>query len=431
MKKDERPPAGGPRSGGAPRGGADDPVPDGTRAAPRRDDRSRDAGGRGQLWPWLLLGLLFLAVGGGLYWYLASGAAADDEAGSGEGPRAPLIETAEVNATDRIEITQTGFVRPLFEIELASEVSGRIASIAPEFRRGSRVAEGEPLVALDSATFDADVAGAEAGLQEARAALTEARVARDRAETLEEGDIATEESLQQAILGVAQAEAALAAARAEVTRAEQAREDATIRAPLDALVIARDASPGGFVQPGAPLGRLVGLEAAEVEMGLTPSDLALLGDPGALAGAAVEIRAVGPGREPLAEGVVTDVDPSIAPETRTTGLIVRIEGAFDERSPRPLRVDELVELALPARLPDAGVLSVPAAALKDRDTLWALRDGVLERLSVDVIRRGEDSVDLVSDALSAGDRVMLSDMAAAFDGQEVRVAGDDDGDGSG
>lgn len=391
-------------------------APDAAEDSPERRPDGRQGA---RVWPWLALGLAFLAAGGAAYWALTAGA---DDAGGMPPPQPPLIETARVMAAELVEVTQTGFVRPLYQVDLASEVARRITALGEDFRRGARVEAGARLVELDTTTFEADLEQARARLQEARAARTEARVARSRAETLEDSEFATEERLQQAILGVARAEAGLASAQAGVTRAERNLSDATIRAPFDALVTARDAAPGRFGQPGAPLGTVVALEAAELEMGLTPRDLALLGDPGALTGAKVEIRALHPRSEALGTGVVTGIDPRIAPGTRTTGLIVRIDGAFDARARRPLRVDKLVMLALPARLPDAGVLSVPALALKKGDTLSAVRDGQLARVSARVLQRGKETVTLVACQLSAGDRVMVADMAAALDGQSVRVA---------
>jgi RND family efflux transporter MFP subunit len=380
-----------------------------------QDNRSGDGGS----WLWAIIGILFLVVGGGVFaWLTFAGDAAPEQSA----PQPPLVRVAEVQSAESLEVRQTGFVRPLFEVDIASEFAGRISELGPNFRRGARIAAGDTLVRLDPETFDAELEQAEAQLEQARAALIEARISRNRAEELEDRGFNTEEQLQGTILGVARAEANMASANAGLTRARTRLDDATIIAPFDAVVTQRNAAPGQIVQPGAPMGRLIAVEAAEIEMGLVPPDLALLGDLNALIGAAVEIRGLGSEARQLASGVVTQIAPQIEQRTRTTSLIVRIEDPFSPDAGRPLRVNELVELVLPARFSRAVVLDLPAAALGDRDTVWQVTDGTLRRTEVQVLQRAEDRALVLSDALAPGAQVMISDMAAAFEGQSVRVA---------
>ncbi|MFP7674280.1 efflux RND transporter periplasmic adaptor subunit [Marivita sp. S0852] len=398
--------------------GAVKPPEDGHQTQPHADTEE-DAPSRKGAWFWALIAVLFLAIGGGIFaWLTFSGG--DEQAQNA--PQPPLVRVALVEQADRLEVRQSGFVRPLFEVQVASEVAGRIAELSPSFRLGSQVKAGDVLVQLDRDTFEADEAQARARLEQARAAVTEARITRDRAQELEDRGFGTEEQLQESILGVARAQAELAAARASITRTESNLDNATITAPFDALVTARTAAPGQIVQPGASLGTLVALEAAEVEMGLVPPDIALLGDLSKMRGAKVEIRGIGPDAPQLGVGVVSDVDPSIENRTRTTALVVRINDAFAPRDPRPLRVGELVNLILPAQLSDGNVLSLPVAALTNRDTVWTVEDGKLRRAQVQVLQRAEERALVLSNALDVGAPVMVSDLAAAFEGQVVRVA---------
>ncbi len=396
-------------------------------SATRADDSARvdgdteadkNSGGAGS-WIWALIGLILLAIGGGVFAWLTF---AGENAQQQSGPLPPLVRVATVERADSLEVRQTGFVRPLFEVDVATEVAGRIATLGPDFRRGARLAKGDVLLRLEPETFKADLEQANARLEQARAAVAEAQITRNRAEALEDRGFGTEESLQEATLGVAQAEANLATARAEITRAQSNLNDATVTAPFDALVTERTAAPGQIVQPGSRVGTIIALEAAEVEMGLVPPDLALLGDLNALIGAPVEIRGLGPDAQKLADGVVSQIDPLIDARTRTTSLVVRIEDPFSRDTARPLRMNELVELVLPARLSEETVLDIPATALTDRDTVWRVEEGILRRTQVDVLQRTQTRVLIVSAELEAGAQVMISDLAAAFDGQTVRVA---------
>lgn len=387
--------------------------------------------GRGAVLVAALASLALLAAGGGAWWLLARPDQQADE--SAAPPRPPLIRTAEVEAAGEVAITQTAFVRPVFEVDVTPEVSERIADLGEDFRVGGRVARGDVLVRLERDRLEAALAEAEARVEQARAAVTEARVTLQRQEELEDEDVASEARLQEAILGVSRAEAELAAARAAETTARRRFDDSAIRAPFDALVTARSAAPRQAVSPGAVLGRLVATGAAQMRMGLTARDVALLGGAEAALGTAVTVLPAGPaGAAPLAEGVVTDTDPQVAEGSRTTGLIVRVEDAFAMRDPRPLRVGELVELRLAATLAGSGALSVPAEALKAGATLWRVSTGddggaTLARAPATVIYRASDAAVVAAEGLSPGDRVMLSDRAGALDGLRVRLARETEG----
>lgn len=367
-------------------------------------------------WLWGFAAVLVLAAGVAVYLLLQRLGAAEESAGPAP---PPLVDTVVAESADALELTQTGFVRPRARLDVAAEVSGRIREVGANFSLGRRVAEGEMILTLEQARFEADVARASAAVQQAEAALAEAQVDRDRQQELASRDIAAEATLQQALVDVATAEADLAAARASLTQAELALDDTVVTAPFDAFVVAESAAVGALLQAGTSVGTLVAADAAQVRFGLTPEDLRLLGDPGLALGGRVAIY--GDGSDvPLAEGVVDDIDPRIEAATRTVSLIVRIADPF--AGERPLRIDELVELRLPVSLEGRNAVALPAEAVKANGTVWRIEDGRLRRLSVTPLQRGERRVLLAGRTLEAGERVMVSDLAAPFEGQEVRTA---------
>jgi len=403
VSADEEAPAVRPETSRADGAGAD------RRQAERRGERRR-----GILWA--VASVLVLAAGAGIFAFLMLSGGQGD----GAAPEPPLIRAATVERAERLMLSQTGFVRPRREVTVAAEVSDRIAEVGKNFRLGEEVSEGDLLFRIEQERFRADVARAEAAVEQARAALAEARVDRDRQEELESRDFASEAALQQAIVRVASREADLAAARADREIAEIALEDTTVEAPFDAVVTEENAAVGQLVQAGSEAGTLVASDAAEILMGLTPSDLALLGDPARALGGLVRVRETGPAGLILREGKVVDVDPRIVADTRTVALVVRVPRPF-AAEPRPLRVDELVELELPVSLRNRDAVRVPPEALKGRATVWRVEDGMIRRLSVRPLERGEERVVLSGGELSPGDRVMVSDLPAPFDGKRVRV----------
>ena len=360
--------------------------------------------------------MALLALAGGAFWFLSRSEGRQASAP----PQPPLVQAAPTEIADELVIRQTGFVRPRTQVSVNTQASGRIAEIGETFTLGGRVSSGDLLVRLDQARFRADVERAEARVQQAEASVAEAEIDRRRQEELEERDVASEANLQQAIVGVATADATLASARADLTQARQALSDTQVRAPFDGLVIEKDAAVGQLLQPGASVGRLVSADAAEIEMGLVAADLAILGDAANAIGGEVIVR--GASGTVLARGVVTAVDPQIERQTRTTGLVISVADPFDAGAARPLRIDELVELELPVAFEGSSALRVPAQALKQGDIVWSIPNGRLSRHEALVLQRNENFAVVISSGLSPGTRVMLSDLAAAVEGKEVRVA---------
>ena len=401
-------------------------------ASHTRDERGPEAAGRGAGADGApgrgarllasLLALALLAGAGGAWWWLSRQGA---EAGMAA-PQPPVVRVARVEAAEEVTIAQTGFARPLRAVEVTPEIAARIAELGAGFETGARVAKGELLVALERDRLKADRAEAEARIAAARAALAETRVARARQEELAEEDFASEARLQDAQQAEARAEADLAAAQAARRRAELRLGDARITAPFDALVVAQDAAPGQAVSPGTALGRLVGT-TAEIRFGLAPSDIELAGGAEALRGRSVAVHATDGAR--LARGEVVEIDPAIGEGSRTTGLIVHVGDAFAAGDPRPLRVDELVELRL--ALPGSARLAVLAEAVKAGGTLFRIAPGEgdgsarLARVPAQVVARVDGRALIAAEGLAAGDRVLLSDRAGALDGARVRIeAGD-------
>jgi HlyD family secretion protein len=228
----------------------------------------------------------------------------------------------------------------LREVSLAFNDSGRIASIAVE--EGDRVHRGEALAQLDTGRLLPMVAQAEARAAAERAALerlqhgsrpqqiaqARANLALARAEqrqalaqysrvaavfhrsggrAVSRQDVTdaraaaavaaartrvAREALHLAVLGprredIAQASALLAADRAAVALLRQELADATLRAPLDALVRTRIGEPGDMVSPQSPVLTLAITNPKWVRAYVPETDLARV-HPGMPASVAVD-----------------------------------------------------------------------------------------------------------------------------------------------
>ncbi|MEO0893640.1 MAG: efflux RND transporter periplasmic adaptor subunit [Pseudomonadota bacterium] len=370
-------------------------------------------------WFWLLIAALFMVAAGGAYWWLSR--SSDAGAASTTQP-APLIETTEIKEADDIILRQTGFVRAADAVEVVPQITERIVEISAAFAEGNRVTRGDPLIRLDATSAEADNAAAQARVKQAEAALNEARITLNRQEQLRRESVVSEAALEDAQVALARAQADLAMANAEQSRAELTLGDTVLNAPFDAIVTSETASVGQLVQAGASLGRLVAIDKFEVEMGVLQAELAPAmssQDTSALIGTSVGLIDPATGRD-LGEGRVAAVLPEIDTRTRTVRLLVHVPRPFDGADVS-VRLGELVELAIALPVENGPALSVRAEAIKGGDTLWRVSDGTLSRVPIEILSRDGATVSLRADGLTAGDRVMLSDLAAPAEGLAVRV----------
>ncbi len=200
--------------------------------------------------PWrvILVLLLVAAVGG--------------YAAFGRRPKPKLIQyvTAAATVGDVQETVETsGTVQPVVQVQVGSQVSGRIARVLVDFNH--RVRAGQLLAEIDPTPFRASllqsraqVMTAEAQLQRARANEQLAATNLHRAEDLRARGLNAQSDVDQsrgahlvARADIALATAEIARARASLTSAETNLAYTRILAPIDGVVIQRSIDEGQTV----------------------------------------------------------------------------------------------------------------------------------------------------------------------------------------
>jgi len=161
-----------------------------------------------------------------------------------------------------ITVTATGNLRPTNQVEVGSEVSGRIDEVLVDVN--DAVTRGQVLARINTDTIEDQITQGQASLNAARAAVTQAQATLDvdRAQLkrlrevykLSGGKVPSAVELEQAEGTVRRSEAALASARANVSSAQAVldssvtnRDRAVIRSPVTGVVLARQVEPGQTV----------------------------------------------------------------------------------------------------------------------------------------------------------------------------------------
>ncbi len=369
------------------------------------------------------------------------------------GPRTPFVTTAAVvGRSGAIPVYGAGTVRPRAEIDVAAQVGGRVASVASAFQSGGRVSANQVLFRIEDADYRNRVRQARANVAAQLVALMraeeEARIARAEYDGFlrRRADVSPMGEASPLTLGepqLAAARAALARDSAALADAELALSRTRVRAPFSGIVRTEMVDVGRFVAAGQGVGRLYADDAVEVVVPLSDADAALIpnlwmleaGDGDTRVGATVTTRY---GDDTYAwPGYVDRAEAALDERTRTINVVVRVSDPFgggrattpgggvaeasDGPGGPPLLVGQFVEVRIDGAAPGR-YFTVPRAALRTGNEVWALRgDTLVTIVPVAILQRADDRA-YVTGALADGQAVVLNGLRFATEGMGVRTS---------
>lgn len=372
------------------------------------------------------------------------------------------VPVATVAVVDmRPDIVLFGEVRAARVAEIRAEVAGRLVELAPAFVDGSFVATGTPLALVEPQDYEYRLAEQRAELGRADAQLTElrrelewesaladnaerqvelarrglerseklaaqgreSRKARDDAEaalaSAEQNRLQRAQNVARLRTRIAQQQAAYEKAQAAHAMAERELGKTRISAPFDGYLADVDLALGQRVAVGETLARLLAASEPEVRFDLPEADfgrlLAAAGGVDALLGQPLTVtwRLGDSVREFSAR--LTRLGAEIDPTLGGVRLIATLADAAGDSG---LRAGAFVEV----RLPDVtyrDVVRLPARALSETGTIYAVKDGRLVELEPTVVRELGDEV-LVRAPLASGDTVVARSFSGIGPGLRVR-----------
>lgn len=180
----------------------------------------------------------------------------------GGGDKPEYITEAVVERSLDIEVTATGNLRPTNQVDVGSEVSGRIDRVLVDVN--DRVSRGQVLAQINTDVIRDQIRQGQANLDAARAQVAQARATLgvDSAQLtrlhevhrLSDGKVPSQTELEAAEANVARDRAAVnsananvVAAQAQLSSAMTNRDRAVIRSPVSGVVLARQVEPGQTV----------------------------------------------------------------------------------------------------------------------------------------------------------------------------------------
>lgn len=362
-------------------------------------------------------------------------------------PEPTAYATTEVRRGEVVQaVTASGTLQPVVQVEVGSQVSGRIAELLADYN--DTVTKGQVIARIDPELFESDLAQAKARLRSARADLKRTEAVAENARVqyrrsaglLESGTVAAAE-VDAARADWRSAEAQITAARAKVTEAEGAVARAaqslaytTIRSPIDGVVIARSVDVGQTVAASlqAPTIFVIAGDLREMEVHTTVAE----SDVGQIApGMAVRFTV-----DAFPEKTFAGTVKQVRYEAQTVSNVVTYDAVVavrnEELDLRPgmtanatfvidERTDALVipskalryrPATAPARERTNG-RGVPASTARGErrarpgNAVWVLRDGAPVRVAVETGLTDGTTVEVTGGELREGDLVITGDSA--------------------
>lgn len=344
----------------------------------------------------------------------------------------PLVEVTEMVKTNRqVIVSATGSAQSRYEVDITPQVKGRVSEISPQMVAGGIFRKGELLFAIEDIDYQLAIALAQSNLAQAELELLRnenlAELARKEWHALN-----TDSELEPNPLVVYEpqlksARAQRDAAQAKVKMAELDLQRTRVFAPFNCYVRSEQVEIGHFLNTGAPVATVAGVDQIEIVVPLPLDELVWLQVPRSdtrQKGSLAKVELQSGGQTFRWQGEITRALGEIDPRNRMARVVVTVSDPFSHDSDGAKLLNDLlpgmfVEVNLQGEeLSD--VIAVPRGALHDNDTLWIIDDeNRLHIREVDILRRERDEV-LIRSGLDTNEKIVLTNLSGAAEGMLLR-----------
>lgn len=295
--------------------------------------------------------------------------------------RIPVSVVDPVSATYVSRVRLNGVVEARTVTSIIPQVSGRIVDVAPGFRTGARVEQGDVLFVIDRSDYELAVDRTLAEIEVARSEL-----ARLEAEAAAEREVWESSFPYREIPDLIARKPQIAAAKARIQSGEAARAAAelalsrtVVRAPFDARILETRLDLGQVVSTNASVGSIFSEASLEISVPVSADDMRRIGN---VIGREASIR--------------TSAGEQVG------GKVVRKAATLDERTrlgtlfiestrPSGLTLGEFVSVEIQG-METEGAMRLPYAAMTSRDRLWVVEGEELFEREVEILGREGDTV---------------------------------------
>jgi len=371
----------------------------------------------------LVLGIVFIAA-------IATLKPAPERA---KRPPPPLLMVDVITAAPqhlRPKVLSQGTVAPKREIDLISQVSGKVIAVADDYGNGSFFRSGDQLIQIESDEYQFAVVRAKAQLAKAleQVALEKGRSRQAKREWRDLGD-RTANALFLREPQLAAAEATLESARADLDKANLDLSRTQIVTPFQGRIRQTFVDLGQFVGPGARIAKIYSTDVVEVRMPLSDRQVSLIDLPVNFEDAAtanypnVTLRSTVGDRHYEWNGKIVRTESSIDIQSRMTYAVAEIQNPFkeDPNSDRPpLSIGMFVEAEIEGRS-IANAVPLPKQIIYRGDEILVLNaNNEIAMQKLTIVQSDGDSVVAVD--IPSGTRVVGTRIGLPVPGMKVTTS---------
>ncbi len=309
----------------------------------------------------------------------------------------PRVTTLTVKLGDvPVSIIAHGSVDAGRELEMASEVTGRIVWMAPEFEPGEMVEAGKILLRVDAINYRLALAEANATLARAKNALADATALKRKAAAVE-------------------AKLTIEAAEQRIAKALQDLAYTEVRAPFNAVIDQKFVELGQFINTGQLVAHLLSSDVAQVSLPVAAVDAGYL-DPQAKKSVVLSAKIGAHKWQWQAE--ISRIESRVDRVTRVIPVVVEILAPYDSSAhPHPLPLGLFVKAVIPGRAIPLAV-QLPRSAVQADGSVFVLSNQVLQRRQVTIAHRQRGFV-IINAGLETGELVVVTRLDVMFEGMKV------------
>lgn len=333
---------------------------------------------------------------------------------SSTGPEAVLVEVVQPETiTTDIRVTENGIVQSRNTVGLTPQVSGQVVEVSPNLASGGVFEAREVLFRIDPADYQtsvdqarADVSSAEANLQ---VELAEAEIAKREWELVYPGEEIPDLVAREP--QIAQARASLESATARLTTSELSLERVAFALPFSGRILETSVELGQRLTANQTYGQVYALESIEISV---PLDAEIIDVMDPIVGRRGMVTTSGRFTSRAHPAVVRRVEAELDEGSRLGQVVMGFEDAVNIIPGTFVTV----EITGPT-VDDAFV--VPEQAMPEVRTCWVVKDGRLQRRTLDFLGLTKDG-DLVVVPFDSGDGIVVSPLVDPVESTPVRIA---------
>ncbi|MDU0354174.1 efflux RND transporter periplasmic adaptor subunit [Paraglaciecola aquimarina] len=302
-----------------------------------------------------------------------------------------------IQASTSLKGHSQGQMLPTEDLEIRSEVTGKIEILSDNLVNGGKVTKGELLVQIDQSDYLLEVIQ-----RQSRVAQAEQQLAKVTAETesaqRELADLGRKNpsSLARGIPQLKQAEASLEAAKADLAIAKLALKRTQIFAPFDGRVEKETLTKGQYLNRGGVVAKIHGNDVMEVRLAMNAEQFTQIGLPldyySHYQDSKFDVNLTAQvGQSALKwHAKIIRVEAAIDSQTRSLYAVAEVHSQKGQQY--PLLKGLFVNAEITGQLVD-NVTELPKLALRSNEQLWVVDENNQLKVEIaDIVQRKPDSI---------------------------------------